>query len=353
MQMNKKEASALLLLFVLPALLLAQPQQNPQWTPTGTLGTGRYFHTATLLPNGKVLIVGGIGTNGVLNSAELYDPAARTWRGTGSLNSAGIARHSATLLPNGKVLVAGGIRRDNSFGNIAELYDPLTERWASTGNLNISRIDHTAVLLHNGKVLIVGGLNNTDVLSSAELYDPVTGQWRLTGSLREGRSFHTATLLSNGKVLVAGGRGNSTVAIGDLDSAEVYDPITEIWSLTGSLKQAREHHTATRLPDGKILAVGGIGPIPITNGVSYPALNSAELYNPASGVWQLVGSTNAPRYLHTATALPDGRVLAVAGTGSRMSAEIFDSYTGMWGLTASLSVGRSQHTETRLQTGNV
>ena len=139
---------------IAPALEGDKNPASGTWTVTGSLNTGRLAHTATLLPNGKVLVAGGVGS--LLASAELYDPASGSWTVTGNLN---IARdhHTATLLPNGKVLVAGG----QGFGALAsaELYDPASGTWTVTGNLNTARYYHTATLLPNGMVLVAGGWN--------------------------------------------------------------------------------------------------------------------------------------------------------------------------------------------------
>src|SRR4029077_3614336 len=98
----------------------------------GSLNIARYAHTATLLPNGKVLVAGGYGNTGYLSSTELYDPARGTWTATGSLNNAR-SYHTATLLPNGKVLVAGGFGIGGVFFRSAELYDPVSGTWTATG----------------------------------------------------------------------------------------------------------------------------------------------------------------------------------------------------------------------------
>jgi WD40 repeat protein len=309
---------------------------------TGSLTQAREGQTATLLPNGKVLVADG-SSSGALASAELYDPALGTWAASGSLATARFFP-TATLLPNGKVLVAGGAGTSSTLAS-AELYDPASGSWSATGSLATARYSHTATLLPNGKVLVAGGSSNGSVLASAELYDPASGSWMATGSLGGARYFHTATLLPNGKVLVAGGYGNSST----LTSAELYDPASGTWSATGSLATARYLHTATLLPNGKVLVAGG------SNG-SGGILASAELYDPASGTWTPTGSLAAARYQHTATLLPNGEVLVAGGygnSGALASAELYDPASGNWTVTASLATARYVHTATLLPNGQV
>ena len=172
---------ALPLLLLGAGLTLVQPCAGApfQFEPTGSLRTARYGHTATLLPNGKVLVAGGRSSNASpLASAELYDQATGKWRTTGSLANAR-SGHTATLLPNGKVLVAGGCAGLAS----AELYEPASGTWTATGSLANVREFHTATLLSNGKVLVAGGLDtNGHALAGAELYDPMSGTWTATGA---------------------------------------------------------------------------------------------------------------------------------------------------------------------------
>ena len=250
-------------LMLASARLASAQVGGPGWSYTGNLNTARAGHTATLLPSGKVLVAGG-GNNGFLNSAELYDPATGTWSVTGNLNLARL-RFTATLLTNGKVLVAGGFTNGDPT-NTAELYDPATGAWSLTGNMNSPRAWHSATLLRNGNVLIVGGLDEggyvafSSLLNSAELYDPRTGRWSVTGSLNTGLGHvvHTATLLQNGKVLVAGGSDEiydpwtvDEEVDSALVSAELYDPSTGSWGVTGSLNRGRIFHTATLLPTAR------------------------------------------------------------------------------------------------------
>jgi hypothetical protein len=164
-----------------------------------------------------VLVAAG---GGYLSSAEFYDPATGTWTFTGSLNT-GRYYHTTTLLSDGRVIVVGGYALGPHDIGSAELYDPVTGNWSVTGSLNTARDNHTATLLSNGEVLVAGGHGSeVAALASAELYDPATGTWTFTGNLNTARDWHTATLLADGEVLAAGGLGNS----GILASAELYDP---------------------------------------------------------------------------------------------------------------------------------
>jgi hypothetical protein len=310
---------------------------------TGSLVNARSAHTATLLSNGKVLVVGGPYYHGPAGSAELYDPASGTWAATGSLTTV-FYPETATLLPNGKVLVTGGENLFYSPTGSAELYDPASGTWTVTGGPSIAHTSTTATLLPNGKVLLAaGGYTNMTFHGSsvaiAELYDPASGTWTLTGSLATPRDRHTATLLPSGKVLVAGGEYNTGNSLSNLASAELYDPASGTWTATGNLTIARVAHTATMLPNGMVLAAGGYD-----NG-------SAELYNPASETWTLTGSLATARSRHTATLLPSHKVL-VAG-GFLMTAELYDVNSGTWAATGNLGVARLDHTATLLPSKKV
>jgi hypothetical protein len=234
-------------------------------------------HTATLLPDGKVLVAGGVDNIRAVASAELYDPATGTWAATGSMTTSRVG-HTATLLPDGKVLVAGGDGLAS-----AELYDPASGTWAATGSMTTSRSDHTATLLAGGRVLVAGGYSDfgSRLLGSAELYDPATGDWTAAGSMTSPRILHTATLLPDGQVLVAGGAiGVSPTGDTILASAELYDPASGTWTATAGMATVREFSTATLLPGGTVLMAGGKG-----GAYSQPPhgpLASADLYDPGS-----------------------------------------------------------------------
>jgi hypothetical protein len=328
------------------AALLTVAAANAQtgtFVATGSMNSTRIYQTATLLPNGKVLVAGGYanaGPSGPVASADLYDPATGTFSATGSMTTPR-AQFTAALLPNGKVLIAGG---DNGAFPLAsaELYDPATGTFTATGSMTTQRYAHTSTLLPNGKVLIAGGCGNPGScvdLMSAELYDPTTGAFSVTGSMITARRADTMTLLPNGKVLVSGGFNESLS--GSLASAELYDQTTGIFSATGSLIAARYAHSATVLPNGKVLVAGGGG--------NSGALASAELYDPTPGTFSATGSMittdGGP-----ATLLPDGEVLVAGGGGS---AELYDPTTGTFSATGSLTTARGAPTATLLPNGEV
>jgi WD40 repeat protein len=310
-------------------------------SPTGRLVFARSRHTATLLPNGQVLMVGGY-TGTALDSAELYDPASFSFTQTGSLGTARFY-HTATLLQNGKVLITGG-EIANIALNTAELFDPATGTFSPTGTMLLARSSHSATRLPNGKVLIVGGVDNQTYLSSAELYDPATGTFAATGSLTgEARANFSATLLSNGKVLIAGG-----FHLAELASAELYDPATGTFGATSSMLSARSYHTPISFSNGGVLIVGGA------------VTATVELYNPTTGLFTAAGVLGTPRnYWHTATLLTTGKVFVAGGIGQGnpppllSSAELYNPSLGTFSATGSLTSARQLHTATLLNDGRV
>ncbi|HEX8819042.1 MAG TPA: kelch repeat-containing protein, partial [Archangium sp.] len=259
-------------------------------------------HEAVLLKNGDVLSVGG--TN--IKTTRLFNPATSTWSITAHTDpgwSTTRRDHTATLLPNGYVLVAGG--KNGRPDATSTVYDPVNKTWTSTGNMNQARKEHTATLLPNGQVLVVGGdIDNLGaVTATAELYNPSSGTWTPTSGLRTGRRLHTATLLPDGRVLVAGGYGASK---NRLATAEVFDSSTGLWAAVADMGTGRVEHTATLLPNGRVLVAGGD-----TSNIAKGA--SVEVFDSMTGTWTPTGSMKQPRGRHAAVLLKTGMVLVTGG----------------------------------------
>jgi N-acetylneuraminic acid mutarotase len=333
---------------------------SPTWSTTGSMSTPRAGHSATLLPDGRVLVAGGTDSAG---TAEIFDPSSSTWSPTGSMSAARTG-HTATLLLDGRVVVAGGVpvlsQAYAELGNIAEVFDPSSQTWTPTQPMNAARNDHTATLLPDGTVLIAGGVVG-DVLSAdstAEIFSPALESWTPAGTMSTPRAHHTATLLADGRVLVAGG-ADTNVVTNVLNSAEVFDTSTETWTPTRSMSVARDGHTATQLLDGRVLVAGGVY-MDDTCPVPWQLCVSAEVFDPTAQTWTQTGPMSVARSGHTATLLPDGRVIVAGGAPPEFpdcdagtTAEIFDPVSGTWTLTQTMHANRTWHTATLLPDGRV
>jgi Kelch motif protein/galactose oxidase-like protein len=324
-------------------------------TPTGSMILGRSGHTATRLRSGKVLVTGGridpiaarssTPRNAVTASAELYDPTTGTWSVTGPMSSARTF-HSAVLLPSGKVLVAGG-RDFPRFDSVtsAELYDPDTGNWTETGDMRDARDSFAAIVLRSGKVLVTPGLAPDNATRAYEVYDPARGNWSAIGG--SAVRFGSATLLESGRVLVIGR--------GSLDSAELYDPPSNTWRPAGTMITARYSYTSTGLPSGKVLVAGGHEPTESSGTTS-----SAEIYDPAGGTWTQTNSMTSPHSDANATLLPSGEVLVAGGwnrlvagavAGAVDSIDLYDPATEHWTALGIMAAPRAGFTATLLRSG--
>ena len=346
----------------------AQTSSPETWSATGSMTTPRVLHTATLLPDGRVLVAGGLNSGRrPTATAEIYDPSTGTWSITGSMLGAR-SRHTATLLTGGRVLVVGG--RDLSGASVAtaELYDPQTGSWSSTGSMTIARAYHAATLLSDGRVLVTGGghgFNSGPLIEkTTEIYDPSTGTWRLTDHMANARYGHTATLLSDGRVLINGGNGRRGDCLSTV-TAEIFDPLLETWKPTRPMAAARSFHTATLQLNGKVLVTGGNtieqqGPIRTVPPICLAIAQTAELYDPNFDAWTPAESMATRRNGQTATRLLDGRVLVAGGrsfdgeiSASVATAEVYDPDIGAWSSTGDMTVPRAYHTATLLNDGRV
>jgi N-acetylneuraminic acid mutarotase len=304
------------------ATLTFDPATN-NWSGSGALAQARRAHTATLLGSGKVLVAGGFVTvdtvTNYVQSAELYDAASDTWSSAGTLTTAR-AFHTATLLPSGKVLVMSG--NNDAPLNSCELYDPATNQWSAAAPVSGNALTgRTATLLPNGKVFLFGGNDGTTYQNDAVLYDPVRDAWTFLSDSASAATNHTATLLPSGQVLMVGG-GFKDVAN---KIAQIYDPPTDTWLQSGlSQAVARYAHTATLLASGKVLVAAGHSTADLA---SAEVFDSNYISDPDVGLWHTTGALNQTRSEHRAVRLPSGRVL-VAG-GASVTAESYDPGLGI------------------------
>ncbi len=310
------------------------------FSSTGSMNFARDGHTATLLPNGEVLVTGGWNpTNGYLASAELFDPAKGKWSLTRSM-TAPRQNLEAVLLQNGQVLVAGGLNASGGTSapplSSAELYNPSTGTWTGTGSMTTGREDFVLTLLSNGKVLAAGGFNNGP-LSSAELYDPATGSWSATGTMSGDAANNDAVLLQNGEVFVPD---------------ELYNPATGTWSATSSPPPGGGAGPIALLPNGNVFTAGNI--------------QGGALYNPSTNQWTSFGPppcTTINQNCDSAGALLQTGKVLVAGGITKVNAQpypisetnglaaLFDPSSLTWASTGKMSKDRVGETMTVLQNG--
>jgi N-acetylneuraminic acid mutarotase len=288
-----------------------------RWTPTAAMSRARLRHTATLMGDGRVLVVGGLNREkNAAMSAEVFDPAGSHWSDASGFQS-GRDGHRAVMLPNGSVLVVGGMTSYPGDPGHAEIFDAKTGTWQSAGKIPKPLYGLTLTVIGD-RVLAVGGFGLTagstqdwpGVSNRCYLFDSKTLTWRPAASLRLGRYGHTATLLSDGRVAVAGGWNKKS-----LDSIEIYEPEADRWADGGALSKARHNHTATLLQNGDLLFVGGqSGPEQLAGFyLGGRPVSETEIYLSRQKKTQAAGALKSPHFYHSASLLPGGEILVVGG----------------------------------------
>lgn len=346
---------------VITKVVVVTATPPPKLTVDITKGTDLLFpctnHTATRLLDGRILLVGGSrASDEHLAEVELFDPATGLIAQVASLHTPRHA-HTATLLPDGRVLVVGGYSLPRQWLDDAEVYDPSADTWTVVPPLYSHGVEHTATLMNDGRVLVVGGAIGSGVITErVEIFNPQTNAWTKAMSLESDRASQTANLLSDGRVLVAGGWGSSNIPVGR--NALLYNPQTNTWTATGPMMKMRIQAQSVRLPDGRVLVAGGI-----TEGDQWiPKMSaSAEIYDPVSNTWVAVADLSQARCIHVLVPLPDGQVLAVGGVRDNRwtessfirEVEIYDPLANRWHIVGELPLPRSDATATLLLDGRV
>ena len=251
-------------------------------------------------------------------------------------------------LSDGRVLLVGGVSKESSATALvhAEIYDPATGHWSAATDMLQARAYPMVVRLKDDSILVVGGALDGQPLATAERYVPRSGGWLQAGSMRTSRTQGTLTLLSDGRVLVAGGGDVGAPTYAAIATAEIYDPTTNAWTDAAPMSMPRTLHTATMLPDGEVLVAGGATAYTGSQGT---VTASAEIYDPRANAWHAAAPMSVPRYVHSVTALADGRVLEVGGWSdmsdnnpSLATAEIYDPTANSWTPTGSMAAGRAR-----------
>ena len=299
---------------------------------------GRWGHSATLLNDGRVLVVGGqLKPSIALTSAEIYDPSTGAWSSAGSMSVKRGEGHTATLLNDGTVLIAG----DDEYSS-AEIYDPSNNSWSSAGTTNDARQWASADLLSDGRVLVAGGLDVTKTgkteFFSSEIYDPSTGEWTASGVMEMGHTSHSSVVIDD-KIIVFGEK-----------NAEIFDPSTGTWSSAGIPNVERtQGTTATLMKNGKVMISGGGYNQEGWTG-QYHVMATVQLYDPSNSTFTSTTIMTEPRQFHTAILQDDGSVMVV---GSKQI-ETYDTGTALWTPVANMMTEHGEaYTATQLKDGRI
>lgn len=312
----------------------------------------RASHTASRLPDGRVLLVGGHDNNSSnddsLALVEIYDPVADSFSDGPSPETAR-QKHTATVLQDGRVLVLGGeARLGHSQLDSSEIFDPASMTWQSGPRLDAASSGHTATLLADGRVLITGGYRyaglSATTYSTAQIFDPSTSSITQLASMSRARSSHTASLLADGRLLVAGGYGDEETDHYYVREAEIYSVQDDTWTAAGQLGLPRRSHGAVRLASGGVLIVGG-------DTYENPKTAGAEILDPTGLTWSDGPSLDGDAITPHLFLLDDDTVLCVSSSWGGI--ELLDAAGAAWTRIGELELrDRSGHfTVTPLEDG--
>ena len=309
----------------------------------------RMDFVSLVLGNGDVVAAGGRGRGATIRpprlaTTEVFELSTGQWK---SVNEMFTKReiHCGVTLSDGRAMIIGGQDERRVTLKTTEILDVTSGEWIKGPKMKKKRYKHSCAALNDGRVIVAGGAD-IGVVATVEVYDPSLGEFTLTGEMNESRGLFTLTVLSDGTVLAAGGASKNTqdTDSGELNrnSAEIWDPATSEWAIISPMNVARASHTANLLEDGRVLVVGGMGP-----------LTSAEIYDPSTDTWTLTSELSKGRQLHTAHLLDNGELIVIGGSNTLAETEVYDIESGQWSVGPSLTFGRHQHTSVKMDDGNV
>jgi hypothetical protein len=323
--------------------------------------TSRYEHASAVMPDGRVVLIGGRQHRGAFSpllNSEIFSPTNSTFS-TGPNTLSQRFESEAIALDANRVLVTGGYDDYEKAYNTGEVLTLGTGSAATTNGMSVRRLSHQMVKLttgpHAGKIVVLGGFNGPvpygqptwQSASSVDLFDAATTMFTAyPASMKTPRGLFTATPLQDGRILITGGYDANSQSY--LATAELFDPVAGTFTFTGTMSRTRAGHTATRLADGKVLITGGRSDA--GDGAT------GELYNPATGLFESInGSMQMPRRFHAAALLNDGRVAIFGGESQDNwvlgTAEVFDPVAKTFSTFGRMSIPRSHPTANLLTVG--
>ncbi|WP_426340396.1 kelch repeat-containing protein [Pseudoduganella sp. S-14] len=321
------------------ATLSAQAQVS-----TGSMTVPRMLHQASALPDGRILLTGGVSTPGapIYASTEIYDPVTGQFTPAAPMLTAR-REHASVTLQDGRILVAGGMTPAGAYTNTAEIYDPATGQWTAAGNMNSMRFRTIARLLPDGRVMVMGK-DGYSTGGYADIFNPATGTFSKTGNFVENSGWHGLVVLADGRVMKVGGEASTAPAPYAPYStrAEIWDPATNLWSATGPMSIGRSTIEPVLLADGKVLVAGG------RNTMSQ---RSTEIYDPATGVFTPGAEMPADFEPQTATVLPNADIVYTAGYNRQLMR--YNAASGSWNLSGPQRIRKRDLSVSRLPDGNV
>lgn len=296
------------------------------WATAAPMTERRQYAVAVALGSGEILVAGGSSDRLPIASAERFLPTENRWVSAGSMSEPR-THATATLLDDGTVLVVGGgvTGEDGGYAATAsaDIYDPLTDRWTAVDPLSVPRAYHTATKLADGRVLVAGGADTYDpstssarIWSSSEIFDSAIGRWAPGPQLLTARVQHSAVLLGDGTVLVAGGFTLLKAGAPSIASAELLNSGSTFSVPAADMHQKRAQFRMLRLPDGKVIAIGGAN--------KTMALRAVDIYDPNAGSWTPTGDLVVPVIWPAAGVLPGGSVVVAGGESGNSDVKVVD-----------------------------